>query len=76
MNKRVHAYMHQETLFREKIRFLLNMQPVGPQHGLDIGSSAGGLSVAMTQRGGAKLAAKGMARSKLHSLSAADLIKE
>lgn len=51
LDKRVRSYLQQENLYREKIRFLLDFLPVRPQHGLDVGSSAGGLSVALAQTG-------------------------
>lgn len=51
LDKRVRVYMQQEALYREKVRFLLDLLPFSPQHGLDIGSSAGGLSVALAQQG-------------------------
>lgn len=51
IDKRVHAYIHQEDLYRERVRFFLNMLPRKPQLGLDVGSSAGGLSVALAQQG-------------------------
>jgi|CXWL01.1.fsa_nt_gi SAM-dependent methyltransferase len=48
---RVRSYLKQEDLYREKVRFLLNLLPVRPRGGLDIGSSAGGLSVALGLEG-------------------------
>lgn len=51
LDKRVRSYLQQENLYREKIQFLLDLLPVRPQHGLDVGSSAGGLSVALAQQG-------------------------
>lgn len=51
IDKRVLAYMQQEILYREKIRFLLDLLPARPRQGLDVGSSAGGLSVALAQQG-------------------------
>lgn len=51
LDKRVHSYLQQENLYREKIRFLLDFLPARPQNGLDVGSSAGGLSVALAQQG-------------------------
>lgn len=51
MDKRVASYLRQENLYREKVRFLLDILPTRPQYGLDVGSSAGGLSVALAQTG-------------------------
>ncbi|OGQ87756.1 MAG: hypothetical protein A2512_10590 [Deltaproteobacteria bacterium RIFOXYD12_FULL_56_24] len=48
---RVQSYMQQEKLFKEKVGFLFAQLPEIPQLGLDIGSSAGGLSVALAQHG-------------------------
>lgn len=51
LDKRVHSYLLQENLYREKVRFLLDWLPTYPRKGLDVGSSAGGLSVALAQIG-------------------------
>lgn len=48
---RVRSYLKQEDLYREKVRFLLHLLPDRPRGGLDIGSSAGGLSVALGLEG-------------------------
>lgn len=48
---RVRSYLKQEDHYREKVRFLLHLLPVRPRAGLDIGSSAGGLSVALGLEG-------------------------
>lgn len=51
LNLRVRSYIEQELLYREKVGFLLSLLPKRPQFGLDLGSSAGGLSVALAQQG-------------------------
>lgn len=48
---RVTSYLRQEELYREKVRFILSLLTAPPEYGLDIGSSAGGLSVAFAQAG-------------------------
>lgn len=50
LNKRVRSYIQQEDLYKEKIQFFLDLLPVRPRNGLDVGSSAGGLSVALAQQ--------------------------
>lgn len=49
--KRIRSYLQQEELFREKVGYLLGLLPYRPRYGLDVGSSAGGLSVALAQQG-------------------------
>jgi ubiquinone/menaquinone biosynthesis C-methylase UbiE len=51
IERRVHAYLRQEDLYREKVKYLLHQLPNTPRIGLDIGSSAGGLSVALALKG-------------------------
>lgn len=51
LNLRVQSYIQQEQLFREKLEFLFTQLPERPKLGLDIGSSAGGLGVALAQYG-------------------------
>jgi SAM-dependent methyltransferase len=51
IDKRVNSYLRQEQLYLEKVGFLMNVLPEPPKNGLDIGSSAGGLSVALALRG-------------------------
>lgn len=51
MEQRIKSYLRQEDLYREKVRFILSLFPDRPMLGLDIGSSAGGLSVALAQAG-------------------------
>lgn len=51
IKKRVISYVNQEDQFKEKIGFLLSILGAKPKLGLDIGSSAGGLSVALAQHG-------------------------
>jgi 2-polyprenyl-3-methyl-5-hydroxy-6-metoxy-1,4-benzoquinol methylase len=51
LEARTTSYMHQETLFHEKVDFLLSLLPAFPKVGLDVGSSAGGLSVSLAQHG-------------------------
>lgn len=51
MEQRIKSYLRQEDLYREKVRFILSLLPGRPMIGLDIGSSAGGLSVALAQAG-------------------------
>jgi len=51
ISERVSIYEHQEKLFYEKVRFLLTLFGSKVQKGIDIGSSAGGLSVALAQHG-------------------------
>ena len=51
---RVDSYIRQEDQYREKVRFLLHalsQRGAHPQTVLDLGSSAGGLSVALAQAG-------------------------
>jgi len=51
LDARVRSYMHQELLYQEKVRFVLSLLPCLPEAGLDVGSSTGGLSVALAQHG-------------------------
>lgn len=51
LKQRVESYLRQEQLFTEKLGFLFAQLPERPCIGLDIGSSAGGLSVALAQHG-------------------------
>jgi len=51
VDNRVRSYLYQERLYSEKVRFLLEFLPNRPLCGLDIGSSAGGLSVALALQG-------------------------
>jgi ubiquinone/menaquinone biosynthesis C-methylase UbiE len=51
MRKRVNSYLHQEDLYREKVGYLLSRLGEKPARALDVGSSAGGLSVAMALKG-------------------------
>lgn len=51
LDARVRSYMHQELLYQEKVKFVLSLLPGLPEAGLDVGSSAGGLSVALAQHG-------------------------
>lgn len=51
IDKRVESYIQQEDLYREKTNFVLSLLPYKPTLGLDVGSSAGGLSVALAQQG-------------------------
>ena len=51
MEQRVKSYLRQEDLYREKVRFIFSLMPDHPKLGLDIGSSAGGLSVALARSG-------------------------
>ncbi|MPZ57887.1 MAG: methyltransferase domain-containing protein [Rhizobiales bacterium] len=51
---RINSYLRQEEQYREKVRFILHTlsdRGARPQTALDIGSSAGGLSVALAQAG-------------------------
>jgi ubiquinone/menaquinone biosynthesis C-methylase UbiE len=53
-DRRVDSYIRQEDLYREKVDFLMQMladRGARPQEVLDIGSSAGGLSVALALAG-------------------------
>lgn len=65
---RVKSYVKQEDLYRETVRFLLAHLPCRPHAVLDLGSSAGGLSVALTREGlqvdGIEPSAAGVAASK------------
>jgi 2-polyprenyl-3-methyl-5-hydroxy-6-metoxy-1,4-benzoquinol methylase len=51
LETRVKSYIKQEDLYDEKVRFVLSLLPRRPQTALDIGSSAGGLSVALARQG-------------------------
>jgi len=51
LDARVRSYMHQELLYQEKVKFVLSLLPGLPEKGLDVGSSAGGLSVALAMHG-------------------------
>lgn len=51
LDARVCSYMHQELLYQEKVKFVLSLLPSLPEAALDVGSSAGGLSVALAQHG-------------------------
>lgn len=51
MQKRVQSYLHQEDLYVEKVDYLLDRLPKRPERVLDVGSSAGGLSVALALKG-------------------------
>jgi 2-polyprenyl-3-methyl-5-hydroxy-6-metoxy-1,4-benzoquinol methylase len=51
VDARVRSYMHQELQYQEKVKFVLSLLPDLPKVGLDVGSSAGGLSVAFAQQG-------------------------
>ena len=51
LDARVRSYLQQENLYREKVQILLNLLPIRPRYGLDVGSSAGGLSAALAQQG-------------------------
>lgn len=51
LDARVRSYMHQELLYQEKVGFALSLLPSLPGSALDVGSSAGGLSVALAQHG-------------------------
>lgn len=48
---RVRTYIKQEDLYTEKVAYLLASLPSRPKTALDIGSSAGGLSVALAREG-------------------------
>ena len=71
---RVDSYVRQEDQYREKVRFLLHtlsQRGVHPQTVLDLGSSAGGLSVALAQAGlnveGVEPSAAGVAAAQMRA---------
>jgi ubiquinone/menaquinone biosynthesis C-methylase UbiE len=71
---RVDSYVRQEEQYREKVRFLLHTlarRGVHPQTVLDLGSSAGGLSVALAQAGldvqGVEPSAAGVAAAQMRA---------
>jgi len=51
INKRVQTYIKQEDLYIEKVGFILSLVPNVPRQVLDVGSSAGGLSIAIARNG-------------------------
>jgi len=51
LENRVKSYMKQEDLYVEKVNFILSLLPKDVKSGLDLGSSAGGLSVAFARCG-------------------------
>lgn len=51
LDARVRSYIYQERLYEEKVKFVLSQLPKRPAKGLDVGSSAGGLSVALALQG-------------------------
>lgn len=72
--RRVDSYLWQEDLYREKVDFLMQMladRGARPQEVLDIGSSAGGLSVALALAGknvmGVEPSAGGVAASQMRA---------
>ena len=71
---RVDSYVRQEEQYREKVRFLLHTlarRGVHPQTVLDLGSGAGGLSVALAQAGldvqGVEPSAAGVAAAQMRA---------
>jgi SAM-dependent methyltransferase len=71
---RVDSYIRQEDQYREKVRFLLHtlsQRGAHPQTVLDLGSSAGGLSVALAQAGlnvqGVEPSAAGVAAAQMRA---------
>lgn len=73
-DRRVESYIRQEDLYREKVDFLMQMladRGAHPQEVLDIGSSAGGLSVALALAGknvmGVEPSAGGVAASQMRA---------
>ena len=71
---RVDSYVRQEEQYREKVRFLLHTlsrRGSSPQTVLDLGSSAGGLSVALAQAGlnveGVEPSAAGVAAAQMRA---------
>jgi len=71
MKKRVQSYLRQEDLYVEKVGYLLDWLPKRPERVLDVGSSAGGLSVALALRGvevdGIEPSAAGVEVSKMRA---------
>lgn len=71
MRKRVRSYLRQEDLYSEKVDYLLDWLPKRPAHVLDVGSSAGGLSVALALKGikvdGIEPSAAGVEVSKMRA---------
>lgn len=74
MRKRVRSYLYQENLYQEKTGYLLSRLGKKPVRVLDVGSSAGGLSVAMALKGlqvdGIEPSAAGVEVSRMRALRA------
>jgi 2-polyprenyl-3-methyl-5-hydroxy-6-metoxy-1,4-benzoquinol methylase len=72
--RRVDSYVRQEDQYREKVRFVLDIfsqRNARPQQVLDLGSSAGGLAVALAQAGlnvqGVEPSAAGVAAAEIRA---------